>query len=237
LNNYPAFKIKNIEIQYISPSSFSLSKEKEEDIKKSLNIGEHINVFSLDLKKISQKLEDAPEIKRAIATRQLPNKLIIQLQRRKAVAQIKAGRYFLIDKEGIVLPGPKNFSFADIPLIEGINFKVGKTKIGKKYISQDLDSVLSLINFFSSLPNFKIKKINVRNIQNIFFYLQVNNPNLHNWLGKSILLKIRAVPKGIKEMDALRKKIGFLDEILPAHSPNKMRYIDLRFKDIIVQEK
>jgi len=261
LNSHPSFKIKEIVTSYPSYAKASegrqlfLSAEArrakaevtsptytKEEIKKILNIDEQTSIFSLNLKKASKRLEEKPEIKKAVIIRRFPDTLIIQLKERKAVAQIGARRYFLIDEEGVILPGAKNFPFVNFPLIEGIDFPLSEPKIGRRYISQNLYSGLSIIKFLSSfrgrnsLREFKLKKINVKDVKNILLYLQIDSPNLSAWSGKTVLIKIN-IPEDNEAKDALKKKVKLLKEILPFHRPQDVKYIDLRFKDIMVGKK
>ncbi|MCD6093827.1 MAG: FtsQ-type POTRA domain-containing protein [Candidatus Omnitrophica bacterium] len=262
LNTHPAFKIKKIATSHKPyPNGHRQAtgyRLKEEEIKKILNISEQTSIFSLNLKKASKRLEEKPEIKKAVIIRRFPDTLIIQLKERKPVAQIGVRRYFLIDEEGVILPGPKNFPFANFPLIEGIDFPLSEPKIGRRYISQNLYSGLSIIKFLSSfgeftplevpatggavasgdllLTGFKLKKINVKDVKNILLYLQIDSPDLSAWSGKTVLIKIN-IPEDNEAKNALKKKIRLLKEILPLHRPQDVKYIDLRFKDIMVGRK
>ncbi len=249
LNTYPAFKIKKIATSYQPPVTSYQSpvtshpktedshQLQEEDIKKILNIDEQTSIFFLDLKEASQKLEQKAEIKKAVVGRQFPDKLIIQLEKRIPSAQIHSGKYFLVDEEGVILPEPKNFSFSNFPLVKGIKLLKGEIKIGKRCSSQQLNNALALIKFLSLFPEFKIKEIDAENIQDISLYFQVNSPNLPLWLGKSVLLKIKSSPWDNEEKDVLREKIRLLSEILSFHQPQDVKYIDLRFEDIMVRKR
>ncbi len=237
LNSHPRFKIKKIEIR----RTLHAARCTPEEIKEILNIDEQTSIFSLNLKEASRRLEEKPEIKRAIVIRQFPDKLIIQLEERRAVAQVGAKRYFLVDEQGVILPEPRNFPFADFPLIEGIKFQLSELKIGRKYISQNLNSGLSLIKFLSSRKNsltgFKVKKVNVKDIKNILIFLQVNSRDLPAWSGKTLLIKIRDVPHEAEQRNSLAKKIRLLPKVLSLHRPQDVSYIDLRFRDIMVGRK
>lgn len=236
LNSHPTFKIKKIEISYLLPSTL-YPLPSTEDIKKILDIDGQTSIFSLNLKQASRRLEEKPEIKKAVIIRRFPDTLIIQLEKRKPFAQICAGRYFLVDEQGVILPEPKNFPFANFPLIEGINFQMSKLKIGRKYISQNLNNTLSLAKFLSSFREFEVKKINVKDTINILLYLQVNSPDLPAWSGKTLLIKIRDVSKNAEQRNSLAKKIRLLPKVLSLHHPQDVSYIDLRFKDIMVNSR
>ena len=98
LNSHPSFKIKEIVTSYPSYAKASegrqlfLSAEArrakaevtsptytKEEIKKILNIDEQTSIFSLNLKKASKRLEEKPEIKKAVIIRRFPDTLILSL--------------------------------------------------------------------------------------------------------------------------------------------------------------
>lgn len=85
----------------------------------SCNIGE--NIFNIDIEKGEENLKLLPYIKDCKIKRQLPDKLIIEIEERKEVAVVEYLEHvFYIDNEGYILKIDNNKD-VELPVIKGLD--------------------------------------------------------------------------------------------------------------------
>lgn len=182
------------------------------------------NILFIDLGGLKEKIEAArPEFKDIIVRRILPDKLLIEGKLRKAIAQIRSDRYYLVDKELILLPDVKNFPDPNLPIITGIGINLAKVSPQKfsGFERNKLAMGLDLINKLQSiegLSEYKIKMVDITDPGNLTFLLE----------GYSIEIKI-----GNTDFSERLRVLGtVLDQL--GTDIDKFKYIDLRFEDPIV---
>lgn len=183
------------------------------------------NIFKINLKELKFKIEKShPEFKEISIIRILPNQLKINLKERKAVAQLRSGRYFPIDLEGILLPQIKNLPDEDLPVIWG--FELNNTKTFDWDLSDEKRIVKALelikeIEVNRYISNYKLKKIDISDSRNISFFLG------------SGMLEIKIGDSNFKE------RLTNLQTILSEFGTKskEVRYIDLRFENPVISSK
>lgn len=182
------------------------------------------NILFIDLGGLKEKIEAArPEFKDVVVRRILPDKLLIEGKLRKAIAQIRSDRYYLVDKELILLPDVKNFPDPNLPIITGIGINLAKVSPQKfsGFERNKLAMGLDLINKLQSiegLSEYKIKMVDITDPGNLTFLLE----------GYSIEIKI-----GNTDFSERLRVLGtVLDQL--GTDIDKFKYIDLRFEDPIV---
>lgn len=185
-----------------------------------LDLIQESNIFKIDLLRLTQRLEARPEVRSARVTRSLPDSLIVDVVERIPVAQMRANRYFLVDEEGVILPGARDYPDPDLPVIVGIGLMVGRIKPGEPYCSDRLNKALELLEAISparSLKDRKVTRIDVRDLRDIYFLTDEE-------------VEVRV---GGEDFD---QKIRLMDEVLlEARSKGEnVKYIDLRFGDVVV---
>ena len=84
------------------------------------DLSECANIFALDIAEMRRHLlSSVPRLKSVDIYRKLPNKLVIRVRERAAVARVAVGEYFLaVDREGMVL-GPAS-GLKPLPAISGL---------------------------------------------------------------------------------------------------------------------
>ncbi len=94
----------------------------EEKILETAEVPIGTNLFHIDEKKISQKLELIPMIKEARIEKRLPNSIYIFITERTPAAVISAlGKFILVDAEGFYIQDVETIStYKYLPLITGI---------------------------------------------------------------------------------------------------------------------
>ncbi len=208
------FNITQVEIK----NDFHLSGKEALEF---CRIDKNTNIFLIDLHKLRQDLlKFHPGFKQVVITRVLPNKLEINIKKRKPVAQIKSARYFLVDETYFILPQVRNFPEADLPIIQGIDIKPARLKVGQIFKNESLKEAIALIQAISTYTELKRQRlisVDVSDINNIFFIL-----------GDNIEIKL-----GDKNY---ARRLELLDKIISdlSRNFNQIDYIDLRFRNPII---
>ena len=182
------------------------------------------NIFFIDLDEFKRKVETShTEFKDVIVKRILPNKLIIEAQLRKPIAQIRSDRYYFVDKEGVMLPDVKNFPDPDLPIISGIGVNLAKVKPYNftKLEGDRISKALGIIKGMRDIEGFqalKLKSVDVTDPGNLSFFLERSDVEIK--IGNSDFEK------------RLRVLATLLEQVGP--DVDNFRYIDLRFEDPII---
>jgi cell division protein FtsQ len=82
-----------------------------------------INLLSLDLKNMCQRLENSPWIERAQVKRTLPDQLAISIWERKPVALINLNQLHLVDEKGTVFKKAEREDGLTLPILTGITWE------------------------------------------------------------------------------------------------------------------
>lgn len=179
------------------------------------------NIFGIDIDSLSSQIKrDAPTIKHAIVKRVLPNKLEIDIIPRVPIAKIKSHGYFPIDRTGMVLS--PEIKTGKLPIIMGFSIWLNP-KVGTKLENPQVRNAFLLIDALEEsavLSDYAVSAINVSNYKNLSFYLE-----------NGIEVKI-----GSEDfLDRLnRLKTTFAK---PKLDKENIKYIDLRFKDVVIGPK
>lgn len=182
-------------------------------------IGIGKNTFRLDVKKISKKIiSEHPEFKNCIIERSFPGGLVLNIYARQPAVQIDYGKFYLVDKEGILLSKPKEEILEKVPVVTGINWKPSE-KVGKKQPSPRLFKALKLVSAVEEsglLEEYSMKRIDVSDHRNLVFFV---DGELEIKIGR----------------ENFGQRLNLLKETLASSYINKndLEYIDLRFDDIV----
>jgi len=109
-------------------------------------INPQINLLSLDLKNMCQRLENSPWVERAQVKRTLPDQLDISICERKPVALINLNQLHLVDEKGTVFKKAEREDGLTLPILTGITWEdlMSNQKIHAALINQ----ALSLMKLF-----------------------------------------------------------------------------------------
>ncbi len=179
------------------------------------------NIFDMDIKALSSMLKsDYPVIMDATVRRILPNKLEISIALRVPIAKIKSHGFFPIDSSGMVLP--LDMESGQLPVITGFSMWM-KPRVGKRLESKQLEGAFLLLNSLKESEfslRYNVTSIDVSNYQNLSFYLE-----------NGMEVKIGG--------EDFIKRIKSLNETLenPDLDLDSIKYIDLRFTDVVIGPK
>lgn len=184
------------------------------------------NIFSIDLRKLSQYLARGyPNYRKIRLIRILPNRIYIDFTKRKAIALVNLYRYLAVDEEGVFFDIPEQLETLDLPIILGLETKIFGPKAGKKYNIKELTLALNIIKELKlnrDSKDYKIKRIDVASLSNASFFLT----------------GIEGLQIKINE-DNIKDKINLLAGLLiqtKDELPN-IKYFDLRFKEPVIKFK
>jgi len=201
---------------------FKIKYVKCNDASIDLNYLRGENIFFLDLKEEIRNLRAAyPEYQSIKITKYMPSAILVQCEKRKAVASVRLYRYFLVGEDAVLFNGDTQGIDAGLPVIVGLETKIFGPRPGIRYNIKELNLALDVIREVNSIPalqNCKISRIDASKAENLFFYI-FNN------------IEIR-----IGEAD-IAGKIKLLPSVLLHVGENliKLKYIDLRFKEPVIK--
>lgn len=179
-----------------------------------LNIYKGRNIFSVDLKSISKSLQAAyPDAKEVIVRSSLPDRLVVFMRFRRAVALVRNSRVYAIDEDGVALPGADINAMKGLPVIEGI----------KRFDARSLKLALDLLKEIKKarfMAGYGLEKIDAGDVENMSFYLKNG-------------IEIRIGSENFKE------RLDLLGNTLrdPRLVMDMIKYIDVRFKDATIGPK
>jgi cell division septal protein FtsQ len=216
----PFFRLKTIDVQtdgVLTPAQ----------VLPPLGLQKNMTLFDVSLRDVARGLKAMPRIRKFTVYKHFPDTLVIRLEERKPVFQLRLiGRThsFLVDTDGIL------FKFSDSIqpnlLIVEDDLQTSKTlRLGKNYPFHHLQSVLSvyaLAKDNTMLKNEKIEKVAIDSLSNLSLFLD-----------DKLELKV-----GRENISERLGKLNSVENLLHDKKERQnVRYIDLRFEDVIVRYK
>jgi cell division septal protein FtsQ len=182
------------------------------------------NLIQLDLVQVQQSIKRAhPEYKEVKVRRILPDRVDVLLKRRTPVAQIAYSRYVQVDRELVVLPGSSTAPFRNLPVIEGSPLPRQGLAVGVTVSDDATKKALRLME--------EIKRTNVLR-RHALTKVDIADPrNLTLIVDGSIEIRVGN--------SHYVERLKILDQTLKTQplDPAKVKYIDLRFDDVVVGMK
>lgn len=182
------------------------------------------NLIQLDLVNVQQVIKRShPEYKEVKVRRVLPSRVEILLKRRTPVAQVLFSRYVQVDKDRVVLPGSSTTPFRNLTVIEGAPVPRGGLSVGVTLddtITQKALRLMEVIRRSAILRKHALTRIDIGDPRNLT--LVVDNA-IEIRIGNSHFIE------RLKILDQTLKTLEL--------DPARIRYIDLRFDDVVVGPK
>jgi len=213
----PYFKLKKVEIILIGrvPLSKSTVKDLLENHKGS-------SIFEIDLPSAKGYiLSHYPEIRMLSINRVFPDKLVLYIRPRKPVAQANLPfGFYLLDAEGVVLPGIRGLAAENLPMINGIELRSFGSMVGKRCNYPGLGRALRLLEVINQTKFSQDHEIHMIDI--------ADEKNLSLYIEGGIEIKIGR--------EDFRNRLSALTNTFDSGrlDKNQVKYIDLRFGDVII---
>ncbi|MBN2452810.1 MAG: cell division protein FtsQ/DivIB [Candidatus Omnitrophica bacterium] len=217
LNESGYFKLRSVDLKssFLSPQASSYIS----DYVLKANSGR--NVFNIDLKYIARFIQNSyGDVKDVVVSIAPPDRLVINLKMRRPVALVKGARFYPVDEDGVVLPaGSRVDALNDMPIIIGVNIGAGSSHAATKNLRRALD-LLREIGQVRQLTNIGVISISVNDPNNLIFYLKGG-------------VEVRIGSERFKD------RLELLARTLrdPRLVMDNIKYIDVRFKDVIIGPK
>jgi cell division protein FtsQ len=93
----------------------------DETLRELLAIEPATNILSLDLEQLGARLTEHPWVAQASVTRNLPDTLAIEIVEHEAAAIVLAGRFYLVDEQGVPFKQLEPGERGELPIITGID--------------------------------------------------------------------------------------------------------------------
>ena len=200
------------------------------------------NIFELNLpQEAAQITGGCPDCSRIRLVRVLPDRIFVELIRRKPLAFIKLYRYFAIDEDGFIFQSSLEPDNALLPVIMGLETKIFGPKPGKRYVSAELSAALLILKEAANsrlLNGYKIQKVIVAGSDNITIQIPIPKDPRASY----------ADWKAPKEKEFLEVKFGqgnIRDKVVimaglinqEKRNLGSIKYIDLRFNEPVIKFK
>lgn len=179
------------------------------------------NLITLDLVNVQQVIKRKhPQFKEVLIRRVLPNRIEVMLKRRTPEIQILFSKYIQVDKDLVILPGSSSTPFRNLTIIEGTPVPSPGIYVGvtiKDPATQQARKLAEEIKRLNMLGKHTLSKVDIRDPKN--FCLIVDNEIEIKMGDNHFVERLKILAQTLKTMD--------LDK-------TKIRYIDLRFDDVII---
>jgi len=181
------------------------------------------NVFRLNLKSIDRYLAASyPDAKEIQVKLELPDKIVMTMKFRKPVAVANNGRLYAIDEDGFVLPNVNADLLKGLPVIEGAGLRYDDRRPARSS-SANLKIALELLKAVKAsklMADCGVESINAQDPRSMSFTIRNG-------------VEIRIGQEDFKE------RLETLESILkdPRLAMDKIKYIDVRFKDVVIGPK
>ncbi len=134
-----------------------------DQILETAGIEKGINLVSLNLKTVRERLLAHPWIAQADIRRTFPGDIAIRIQEQTPLAVLDFGKKFLINSDGVIFKEALDLEMSGLPIISGIVYSDWRTSETPE--TPVFSSVLEVLRLGrspeGSLPNTLIRKINV----------------------------------------------------------------------------
>jgi cell division septal protein FtsQ len=168
-----------------------------------------------------------PDYQEVRVRRNLPNRIDIFLRRRAAAARVQLDKLYWIDTTGVIL-AVSNEPDARAPIITGLSRPKTPVTVGSQVRSDLLDlavRIAAAIDAQNLLKNHLLTQIDVSDAKNLILKIDQEIEVRLGSAEKRMVHKIR---------EKLERLAAYIESKPEDVDPLKIRYIDLRFDDIVI---
>jgi len=184
-----------------------------------------LSLLSLDLTSAVQKIGQHPRVHSVGLRKIYPNQVEIRIQEREAFLQIfspRSQKYFWIDRHGFLLPEFSEKPTGGYLIYEDLNLRPVPTQPGKRYASFYLESLADFLDHSRESSLFERERIKKVSVDELGFWTFVTEEKIEFRIGE--------------QFENLEKLENF-GTVLHSEVRNTLRYLDLRFQDVVVKIK
>lgn len=168
-----------------------------------------------------------PEFQQVKVRRVLPNRIDIFLRRRAAAARVQLDKLYWIDTTGVIL-AVSNEADARSPIIVGLSKPKTSPAVGSQVKSSLLDlavRIAAAIEGQNLLKNHLLTQVDVSDSKNVILKI---DEDIEVRLGSSETHMVHKIREKLERLAA------YIETKPEDVDPKKIRYIDLRFDDIVI---
>lgn len=183
-----------------------------------------VHIFRADLPALAQAIRrDHPQLASVIVRRELPNRIVAQVNLREPVGQVRARRYYLVGADGIVLAPGASTAWEGLPVLlvgsRAAAYQPGQSCASPEFLQAV--SVLGDIRRSQALGRHRISAIRIGDTAAEGRTVTVVLDNG---------LELRAAPGD------LSPRLARLGELFRSRRPEveHAQYVDLRFDDLVI---
>jgi hypothetical protein len=229
-------------LRWIRSCGYFLVKDVFVNARKAENVSflKGRNIFTLDLKRIARYISELyPVYKNIRIIRILPNQLFVELQERSALAVVKLGRYYYVDRELALWDADALSQKPDLPVIVGLENKLAAPSVGSEYHIPQLAFALDIIQATHGdrvLGSYRIARIDIKKPGMVSFFIPVASRPLDPQSENELTLQdleVKINPGRVNE------NINILSGLFTQFNNDlaTIQYIDLRFKEPVIKYK
>lgn len=181
------------------------------------------NVFRINLKGVAGSIQRSyPDAREVVVRLIMPDKMLVNLKFSKPIALVRGQKTYPIDEDGFVLPSMDPDSLTGLTVIDGVVIRYDERR-GKQNSSKNLAPVLELLKEARKskyLTECGVVSVDAKDLSGLSFYLRSG-------------LEIRI------GYENFRDRLESLERTLkdPRLVVDRIKYIDVRFKDVVIGPK
>lgn len=186
------------------------------------DINNESKLFDIDLFAVRKRIEQNPFIRTASVSREVPNRIAIQIEERVPIAAVVLDKVFYFDAEGYVLPPTRSENIFDLPVLTG-SLRRGELVPGRRYSTTNVQEALTILRMAQQVGDQLYRRIS----------------EVHVEADKDIILHTAefGVPVIFGRGDIAAKLVKFdtfWKEFVLHHGAHELRFVDLRYRDQVV---
>ncbi|MFV8755160.1 cell division protein FtsQ/DivIB [Nannocystaceae bacterium ST9] len=172
----------------------------DETLRELLAIDPATNILSLDLDALSQRLTEHPWVAQASVTRNLPDTLAVEIVEHEAAAIVLAGRFYLVDEQGVPFKQLERGERDELPIITGIERDSLRDPAARDRAVATIARGLEVLRLYQSKQRPRLGEVHLADDGSIVLYTANTGTQLH--LGRD------EYEQRLARWDALRVALG-----------------------------
>jgi cell division protein FtsQ len=196
----PAFRVRDIVVR-------GCLEVTEQEVITGASLLPGQNLFSVSLKKVAHRIEKNPWIKEVRVGRELPDRLVMEVQERVPLALVeKNHRFRLVDRDGVVFKDLDRGDNYDLPILTGCH--------KEEILRSDLfRNTLGLLMYLSDTKQniMKYDSVSELNLDEVFGLSVITNTGFYLTMGfDDYQEKLRLLPSILEGMKKRNMSMGLL---------------------------